>query len=117
MDIGNIVSIITTLIAVTTVFIAWRKLKPEYQGLDADAATKYAELVDRAAKRECEYQNRIDEITLDVEKLNHRVSEMATEIRTANVRADKFEGWAKRLAHQVQALNAIPVPLDPELAK
>jgi hypothetical protein len=115
MEWANIITLITAVSALIIAVVAWRKMKPEAMGLDADAATKYAELVDRAAKRECEYQNRIDAVELQVKALTIRQGELEREVNIANSRADKFEGWAKRLVHQVLALNGVPVPLDPTL--
>lgn len=120
---NDIVSIVTALIAVATVYIAWRKLKPEYQGLDADAATKYAELVDRAAKRETEYQNRIDEIRRSIQvikddsdskvaALEKCQEELEGRIGTLERENRSLKDWASRLVHQVKSLGAIPVEIN-----
>jgi hypothetical protein len=108
----DIVSLIMGIASIATAVIVWRKFKPEVRILDADAATKYAELVDRAAKRESEYQNRIDSIQARMALLETRQGELEAQVEAANQRAEKFEGWAKRLTHQVQSLGGVPVAME-----
>jgi hypothetical protein len=69
-------------------------------------------LVDRSVSREKEYQNRIDSINARIGVLECRQAELENQVREANIRAEKFESWAKRLSHQVQSLGGIPVPLE-----
>jgi predicted DNA-binding protein (UPF0251 family) len=85
--------------------------------LDADAAAKYGELVDRAAKRESEYQTRIDTLNARIVTVEAKQGELEIAVRAANYRAAKFEDWAKRLAFQVQSYGGVPVLLDPEATR
>ena len=109
-SIGVMIALIGSAV---TVFINLRKARPEVQFLDADAATKYSDLVDRAAKREAEYQNRIDTLLSRMAQIEQKYSDLSDQVRTANQRADKFENWAKRLTYQVQSMGGVPVPLEP----
>lgn len=116
MDANTIVAIIIAIIAAApgtiALFIAFRKAKPEMTVLDADAAIKYSDLVDRAAKRESEYQSRIDNLVHRIAEVEARYSELSQEVAMANKRSDKFEDWAKRLAFQVQSMGGVPVPFE-----
>jgi predicted negative regulator of RcsB-dependent stress response len=113
MDLGDIIQWVTIVGLVIGAIAGWRKLRPEVQVLDADAATKYSDLVDKAAERESKYQMRIDALVIRVTQLEARQMELAEQVKDANRRADKFEGWAKRLTYQVQSLGGVPVPLEP----
>jgi hypothetical protein len=113
VQIDDLITLIVALGSLTLSYVAYRKFKPEVQVLDADAATKYSDLVDKAAERESKYQMRIDALVIRVTQLETRQSELAEQVRDANRRADKFEGWAKRLTYQVQSLGGVPVPLEP----
>jgi hypothetical protein len=117
MQVSDIVTLIVSITALGGVVITWLKLKPEGVVMDADAASKYGELVDRAAKRENEYQNRIDVLQARILSVEAKFGELQIEVRAANYRAERFEGWAKRLAFQVQSLGGVPVPIDPSEAE
>ncbi len=116
MDANTIIAIVIAVIAAApgtiALIIAFRKAKPEISVLDADAAIKYSDLVDRAAKRESEYQSRIDSLNSRVAQVEAQYGELREQVALANKRADKFEDWAKRLAWQVQSLGGVPVPLE-----
>lgn len=114
MDIGNLVSLIVSVSALVTVIIAWRKLPRENQNMDGSAAAKYADLVDRAAKRESDYMDKIDKLEKRIEHLEACQSELEEKVKLTEKNAAKFENWAKRLAHQVESLNGTPVPLEIE---
>jgi ribosome-associated translation inhibitor RaiA len=106
--------VITFIIAVGGLFLAWRKaplegrkLAGEASAVSADAAAKFQEIAAKAAEREEAMRLRMDE-------LESKMDNLETQLRKANERAAKFEGWAKRLAHQVQSLGGVPVPLELE---
>lgn len=116
MDADTIIAIVIAVIAAApgtiALIIAFRKAKPEISVLDADAAIKYSDLVDRAAKRESEYQSRIDSLNSRVAQVEAQYGELHEQVALANKRADKFEDWAKRLAFQVQSMGGVPVPFE-----
>jgi hypothetical protein len=86
-------------------YIEYRKAKKNGVNVDADTMTTYAALVDRAAKKEKEYQAIVD-------TFEGRIAGLETKVTEANTRADRFENWAKRLAGQVSMLGGTPVGLE-----
>ena len=126
MEWANIISLVVAITALVGVLIGWKRIKPEGRVLDGTAAKQYAELVDRAAKRETEYQNKIDEIQSQLDKLKERQLSIEAELQVTKQRADKLEldlraaeekaekidRWARKLVRQVQSMNGVPVKME-----
>lgn len=104
MDIGEIVALV---VAAAGLIIAWRKAPAERRVMSADAAETYQNIALAAAEREQKLQDRIT-------AMETRMEQYENDLKKARADAARFENWARRLSHQLQALGHIPVPLDGE---
>jgi hypothetical protein len=91
------------LVAVVSLYIAWRKAPLESKNLDAAAAEKYQAIAVNAAER--------------LEALEKQVNDLAIKARAAEERAARYENWARRLSGQVVSMGGTPVPLEPAEAR
>jgi hypothetical protein len=108
----DFITLIVALGSLSLSIIAWKKFKPETRVIDGSAMKNFTELLDRATKREKEYQDEQDALNKRITQLELKTVELAEQVKAANLRAAKFEDWANRLAHQVISLRGIPVPLE-----
>jgi hypothetical protein len=104
IDLGDILALV---IAISGFVIAWKKaplekikMSSESRAITADAAEKFQQIANKAADR--------------LDALESEMIQVRELLRQSELRAAKFENWAKRLSHQVHSLGYVPVPFEPE---
>jgi hypothetical protein len=107
MTIGEISGIITGLVSLVGVVLLWKKASPEIRDLDGKVIKTYQEIIDTSATREQDLMTEVQRLRKDIEVIKESMK--MREIEDA-----KWRDWARRLAHQVQSLGAVPVLFDPE---
>lgn len=105
MSLGNIIAIVISVLTGAGI-IAWIKLGPELRSLNADLASKYQEIADKAAER-------IAELEEDIGTMRAEVKLLKSSLESSDREAARVRNWAERLSGQVISLGAVPVPLDP----
>lgn len=102
-----LVSVMIAVLGTVPGVLAWRgqrrKDQAEASKADAEAASTFQEIANKAAIQALGLQKRIAD-------LEARVSEQDSEIRILRCERDDLKDWAERLVHQVQALGGKPVP-------
>ena len=122
MDIGEIIAIIVAIGALIGNVIMWRKLPHETKEIDAraesqdaDTASKYQAIADKAAERALRLEERMEAKVLKLEcrvdELESEVAKLTEEINWQRTENSNLRDWAERLVHQVQSLGGEPVKL------
>ena len=111
MDTVGIVAIISVIGSLLAIVIALKKAPHETKEIDshtenqdADTASKYQDIADRAAVRALGLEVRVNELECEVAKLKD-------ENRRQHSENADLRDWAERLTHQVQSLGGDPMKL------
>lgn len=125
---AGISSAVAIIVALVSLYFAIRKHPFDIRKLNTeskvdmvDVAEKYQQIANSAADMNIKLREEIQKIREQLDEVTRRHEQELTDIRSklavAEVRAAKFEDWAKRLVAQIESLGETPVPFEPKPRK
>jgi len=95
-----------------------RKLDLEVDKQMGEIIQQYKDLAGGAIGDNVKLHQEIQSVRERLDEIKARHEQELTEIREAlaraEIRATKFEDWAKRLVAQIESLGEVPVPFEPK---
>lgn len=102
-------SLVSLLGSGLVVWVAAKKAPAEIRGIDADATKTNAEA---AIALNEGLVRRVERLEAELAEACEQVEGMKKEISDLRAENTALHNWAERLAHQVQSMGGVPVPLS-----
>lgn len=104
-------SLSAMLIAIVSLYIAWKKAPVEVDHLKVDTATKYQQIADMAAERALKLDARVDELENQLVEKDKEIAELRREYDELKQENVDLRNWAERLVYQLQSVDITPVKM------
>ena len=102
---GVIVALVASII---TVYLNLKRAPVDRRVLDIDASVS-------ASTALKSYSDEVIKLRSELVDVRKCMMELEVQVRHAEQRAERFEGWAKRLHGQVISMGGVPVALEIEM--
>lgn len=99
------------LAALIDAFSRRKKSKVDNELAEAETASKYLEIADRAAEKALKLDTRVIELEGKVSEQSRMINEQSRMIHDLQCENAALREWAGRLVHQVQAFGGTPVEI------
>lgn len=110
-----LIDIVPLVVSMFTLYILYRKLKPEVVKIESEANSENASAVESYAKATQIYSDELARVNEQIRILIAKGEQKDKIIMEQTITISEVTDWAERLVYQVRSMGAVPVPFKAQL--